>query len=274
MTTTTPLPVYFVSHGGPNLLDESDYPPTSAISKALRKIGDDIRAQNPRALLVLSGHWESNSGKSLQINGKSAFPKPLIYDFGGFPAWLYKEEFAHKTEPALTQQIAQLLTQGGIPVETVDRGLDHGAWVVLKKAGLESAPFPIIQLSLFRNDSMPQHVHLGQLLAPLREQGVVIVGSGMAVHNLRDYFGASATSVRSYVRPFDKEIETALLSGENREQAILALSESDYLYKAHPTLEHLLPLHVAVGAAKGTANVEKILEAYQVSLSWSCYKFF
>ncbi|KAJ1723924.1 hypothetical protein LPJ53_001779 [Coemansia erecta] len=266
------MPVYFVSHGGPNLLDPADYPASEPIAQGLARIGREIRALNPRALLVLSGHWEAGAS-SLQINGKSALPQPLIYDFYGFPAAFYEEKFPHAVSPQFTEQVAELVSKADIPIEVVDRGLDHGVWVVLKKAGLADAPFPIVQLSLFHNDSMSQHVRLGEVLSELREQGVVVVGSGMAVHNLRDLFGPGAKAgVRSYVPLFDKEIEAALRSSDRR-QAVIDLEHSDYLRRAHPTLEHLLPLHVAVGAAKDAKTVNKMLEAYQVSMSWSCYKF-
>ncbi|KAJ2381372.1 hypothetical protein GGI05_006006, partial [Coemansia sp. RSA 2603] len=88
------MPVYFVSHGGPNLLDPKDYPSDQPIAQGLAKIGRDILALRPRALLVLSGHWEAGPA-SLQINGKSAQSLPLIYDFYGFPPSFYKEQFAH-----------------------------------------------------------------------------------------------------------------------------------------------------------------------------------
>ncbi|KAJ2786032.1 hypothetical protein GGI15_001740 [Coemansia interrupta] len=266
------MPVYFVSHGGPNLLDPTDYPPSEPIAQGLSKIGREILALNPRALLILSGHWEAGPA-SLQINSKSAQPQPLIYDFYGFPASFYEEKFPHTASPQFAQEVASLVSQADIPIDLVDRGLDHGVWVVLKKAGLADAPFPIVQLSLFHDDSMERHVRLGEALSELRKRGVVVVGSGMAVHNLRDLFGPGATrGVRDYVPLFDKEIEAALNS-DDRRRAVVDLAHSDYLRSAHPTLEHLLPLHVAVGAAKDAANVEKMLEAYQVSMSWSCYKF-
>ncbi|KAJ2845623.1 hypothetical protein IWW36_004706 [Coemansia brasiliensis] len=267
------MPVYFVSHGGPNLLDDAEYPPDQTISKGLRIIGDEIRSLNPRGMVVISGHWEAGR-TSLLVNGKSEFPQPLIYDFYGFPADYYKQQFPHQVDPQLTQQLVKMFTDANVKIEAVDRGLDHGVWVVLKKAGLANAPFPIVQLSLYRNDSMDMHLLMGAILEPLRDQGVVIVGSGMAVHNLRDLFGpGSPSSVRPYVKPFDKEIEHAILGSSNdRKMKAAMLSESKFLRQAHPSLEHLMPLHVAVGAA-GTDSAKKMLEAYQLSLSWSCYRF-
>ncbi|KAJ2800477.1 hypothetical protein H4R20_004047 [Coemansia guatemalensis] len=270
------MPVYFLSHGGPSLLDDNDYPPEQPIAKGLAKIGDEIKELRPRGMVIVSGHWEAGHD-SLQVNGKSPLPQPLIYDFYGFPSWMYKEEFPHKVDPDLTQEIVKLFAERDIKIESVDRGLDHGVWVVLKRAGLANADFPIVQLSLFRNDSMEKHLELGRALAPLREQGIVIVGSGMAVHNLRDLFGPGGSAsggVRPYVRPFDKDVEQAItgVSSSERWKAVAALAHSDNLRKAHPTLEHLLPLHVAVGAAGPEASAKKMLEAYQLSLSWSCYR--
>ncbi|KAJ2122591.1 hypothetical protein IW147_003253 [Coemansia sp. RSA 720] len=270
MTNPT-MPVYFVSHGGPNLLDDTEYPPTGSIGRGLRAIGDEIRALEPRGMVVVSGHWEAGPS-SLQVSGTSE--QPLIYDFYGFPASYYKQQFQHTVDPQLTSKVAELFKARNIPIETVARGLDHGAWVVLKKAGLANAPFPIIQLSLYKNDSMDMHVQLGETLKSLRNEGIVVVGSGMAVHNLRDLFGSRSTSVRPYVEPFDKQIEQAVLGPlSERKEGVLQLAKSKILRQAHPTLEHLMPLHVAVGAAGDQSKATKMLEAYQVSMSWSCYRF-
>ncbi|KAJ2086130.1 hypothetical protein IW138_005884, partial [Coemansia sp. RSA 986] len=243
--TANRMPVYFVSHGGPTLLDNTEYPLDQPIGKGLRQIGDEIKALNPRGMVVVSGHWESAT-RGLQVNSRSAILQPLIYDFYNFPQWMYKETFEHKVDPKLAQQVAEVFNKESIKTDAVDRGLDHGVWVVLKKAGLEGADFPIVQLSLFGNESMEEHLRMGEILSPLRDQGIVVVGSGMAVHNLRDLFGSN--SVRPYVKPFDKEIERAIIDSppHERRSAMAALAGSSILHKAHPTLEHLLPLHVVV----------------------------
>ncbi|KAJ2548889.1 hypothetical protein IWW35_003989 [Coemansia sp. RSA 1878] len=267
----TTMPVYFVSHGGPNLLDDTEYPPNGAIASGLRAIGDEIKALSPRGMVVVSGHWEAGAS-SLQVSGIRA--EPLIYDFYGFPALYYKQQFPHTVDPQLSQRVAELFKAQNVPIDTVARGLDHGAWVVLKKAGLANAPFPIIQLSLYKNESMDMHVQLGETLAELKKEGIVVVGSGMAVHNLRDLFGSRSTSLRSYVEPFDKQIEQAVLGpSSERKNGVLQLKQLKLLRQAHPTLEHLMPLHVAVGAAGDQSKATKMLEAYQVSMSWSCYRF-
>ncbi|KAI8319591.1 Extradiol aromatic ring-opening dioxygenase, partial [Martensiomyces pterosporus] len=270
-------PVYFVSHGGPNLLDPNQFPYDEPVGQGLKKIGDEIRALNPRGMVIVSGHWEAGRN-SLQVNGKSPLPQPLIYDFYNFPAWMYKETFEHQVDPKLTQQVVDLFSKSSVEIEAVDRGLDHGVWVVMKKAGLANAGFPIVQLSLYHNESFEDHIRLGEILQPLREQGIVVVGSGMAVHNLRDLFGPNGSrtgGVRSYVKPFDKEIDQAVLgnSGETRKEAAAGLARSEYLRQAHPTLEHLFPLHVAVGAAGDAKRATKLVEEHVLSLSWSCYRF-
>ncbi|KAJ2720483.1 hypothetical protein GGI07_004566 [Coemansia sp. Benny D115] len=271
---SAPMPAYFVSHGGPNLLDDADYPPAHPVSQGMRRIGQDILAHRPRAMLVVSAHWQSPTRTGLQINTKSPEPHPLIYDFGGFADWLFREQFAYTPDPGFSAEVADLVRSAGISTDQVDRGFDHGVWVVLKKAGLDNAPFPIVQMSLFAHESMPAHVRLGEILEPLRHSGVVIVGSGMAVHNLRDLFTSRSSGVRSYVDPFDKEIEAAVLKpvGKDRNAALEALEHSDLLRRAHPSLDHLLPLHVAAGAATGASTPEKLFDHYELSLSWSCYK--
>ncbi|ORX69445.1 aromatic ring-opening dioxygenase LigB subunit [Linderina pennispora] len=277
MTSSTQrMPVFFVSHGGPNLLDDNEYPYDEPVAKGLRAIGDQIKALKPRGMVIISGHWEAGRN-SLQVNSKSAIPQPLIYDFYNFPAWMYREQFEHKVDPALTQRVVELVAQKNIEIEAVDRGLDHGVWVVMKKAGLADAGFPITQLSLYKSDSMEDHVRLGELLQPLRDEGIVVVGSGMAVHNLRDLFGPGGSrsgGVRPYVAPFDKQIDEAVLGdGAKRRDGVLALAKSELLRKAHPTLEHLMPLHVAVGAAGPGTKGTKLVHEHMLSLSWSCYRF-
>ncbi|KAJ1957153.1 hypothetical protein GGI12_005104 [Dipsacomyces acuminosporus] len=265
-------PVYFLSHGGPTLLDETKFPYDEPIGKGLKEIGDDILAYKPKGVVIISGHWEAGSNY-LQVNGKDGKVQPLIYDFYNFPSWYYKEQFEHQVDERLTQQVADLVSSAGIDIESVDRGLDHGVWVALKKAGLENAGFPIVQLSLYQNESAEDHIRLGEILQPLREQGIVIVGSGMAVHNLRDMWGSD--EVRPYVKPFDREVENAVVnvsSGDERKKQVADLLHSRFLRQAHPTLEHLLPLHVAVGAAGDSKKVTKLSEQYDVSLSWSSYK--
>ncbi|KAJ2725115.1 hypothetical protein GGI07_001485 [Coemansia sp. Benny D115] len=273
-----PMPAYFIGHGSPYLLDEAQYPPDHPVSQGMNRIGQEILAQRPRAMLIVSAHWQSEkSGCStgVQINSMSPTPQPLIYDFKGFADWLYRVQFAYKPDTSFSTEVTNLLRSADIPVDQVDRGFDHGVWAPLKKSGLDNAPFPIVQLSLFAGESMSAHLQLGKVLGPLRYEGVVIVGSGMAVHNLYDYFSARSSDVLSYVEPFDREVDAAVLQplGTNRNAELVKLKQSKLLSTAHPTLEHLLPLYVVVGAAFSAAETEKMLENYEISISWSCYKF-
>ncbi|KAJ1672891.1 hypothetical protein EV182_006283, partial [Spiromyces aspiralis] len=200
------MPVLFLSHGGPNLLSDEEYPLDRGVGKGLREIGTYIRNLKPRAILIASAHWQAEP-EVIHVNQQQI--TPLIYDFYGFPDEYYSQTFNHVGSPELARQVVETLGRDGIMARAVNRGMDHGAWVVLKKAGLENAGFPIVEMSIFRSDDMQRHIDLGRALASLREQGVLIIGSGMAVHNLRDMWGIS--QVPDYVPAFDKHLDEIVL---------------------------------------------------------------
>ncbi|KAJ1921709.1 hypothetical protein H4219_000442 [Mycoemilia scoparia] len=270
------MPVLFLSHGGPNLLSDDEYPLDEGIGKELQRIGKHITEEiKPKMVLVISAHWQAEPN-AVHINQQQF--TPLIYDFYGFPAKYYSATFEHIGSPELAHNVVNLLQSQKINAKTVNRGMDHGVWVALKKAGLEKAKFPIVEMSLYNNESMEKHIELGKALAPLREQGVLIIGSGMAVHNLRDLWNAR-DSVPDYVPKFDKQLDDIVLKSRAAENESIAdvrargateLAKSPYLRRAHPALEHLLPFHVVIGAAEDS-KARKLAKLFELSLSWSCY---
>jgi 4,5-DOPA dioxygenase extradiol len=230
------FPTAFLSHGAPSLLLEE-----GPAQDFLRGLGG--RWPRPRAVLCLSAHWETDAPR---VTG-SASPS-TIHDFYGFPQELYRRAYPAPGEPELAERVAALLRHAGLPA-AVDpqRGLDHGAWVPLSLIYPE-ADIPVIQLSLQTRAGPEQHYRIGQLLRPLREEGVLILGSGGATHNLRDFGSYPRDAAPApYAAAFDDWLGAAVLEG--RDEDLLAyLAQAPEARHNHPTAEHFLPLFAPLGA--------------------------
>lgn len=231
------MPVLFVSHGAPTLpLEPGD---TGA---AWRQLGEQL--PRPTAILVISAHWESR----VPTVSRVVHPE-TIHDFSGFPAELYKLQYPAPGAPEMAQAAADVLQQAGIQVELDDtRGLDHGAWAPLSLM-YPKADIPVAQLSLQPDKDPAWHIALGRALRPLREQGVLIVGSGSITHNLREVFkhppGAPAPA---WVTEFCDWMAERIKAGD-LESLNAYRTRAPHAVQNHPTDEHLLPLFVALGAA-------------------------
>jgi 4,5-DOPA dioxygenase extradiol len=240
------MPVLFVSHGAPTLpIEPGD---TGA---AWHKLG--VQLPRPSSILVISAHWES----SIPTVSRAVQPE-TIHDFSGFPAELYKLQYPAPGAPAMAQAAALVLQQTGIPVEMDDtRGLDHGAWVPLSLM-YPNADIPVTQLSLQPEQDPAWHIALGRALRPLREQGVLIVGSGSISHNLRAIFkhpqGAPAPD---WVTEFCDWIARRIEAGD-LEALIAYRTRAPHAVQNHPTDEHLLPLFVALGAADNIDKAQRL----------------
>ena len=246
------LPTLFIPHGGgPCFFMDWDPPDTwSHMAEYLRHVPDEVGTR-PKALLVISGHWEEKVA-TIQNN-----PSPsLLYDYYGFPPSTYQISFPAPGAPEVSARVGELLTAAGIPNQYDHaRGFDHGVFIPLKVA-YPHADVPIVQLSLLASMDPAEHIRIGQALAPLRDEGVLIVGSGMTYHNMRTLMGsrrggANGRAADPGSQRFDDWLEQTLTK-TTPEARIAALSQWDRApaaRDAHPREEHLLPLHVAVGAA-------------------------
>ncbi|MGO9483939.1 MAG: DODA-type extradiol aromatic ring-opening family dioxygenase [Rhodomicrobium sp.] len=241
------FPSLFVSHGSPLILIEE-----SAAREFLAGLGNTLG--KPNSILVVTAHWETAEPalNAVEVN-------ETIHDFGGFPAQLYAMKYPAPGSPALAERAAALLGQAGLAARIdTRRGLDHGAWVPLMLA-YPAADIPVVQLSVQPRLGPAHHLALGRALAPLREEGVLIVGSGSFTHNLHEFFrdpGASG-SEPEWVTAFSDWFALAL--AENRLDDLLRYRElAPYAERNHPTDEHLLPLYAALGAAGGKARAERI----------------
>jgi 4,5-DOPA dioxygenase extradiol len=239
------LPAIFVSHGSPMLAIED--------AAARRFLGDlpNLLPERPKAILMISAHWER-----LRPTVNAPPTNETIHDFGGFPDALYQITYPAPPSAALASRVAELLIAGGLPTD-IDpkRGLDHGAWVPLMVAW-PGADIPVVQLSVQTRLGPEHHYRLGQLLAPLRSEGILIVGSGSFTHDLRSFFSSGGkidAPEQDWVHVFAEWMASALKDGRI-DDLLHYRSRAPEAAHNHPTEEHLLPLYVTLGAGMGGAT--------------------
>ncbi len=238
----TPLPTIFVSHGAPTLGMERGRTPDfmRAFSQALPR---------PSAILCVSAHWETPQP---MLTGSAA--PPTIHDFTGFPQELYAVQYPAPGDPALALRAQTLLNAADLNAAIhPTRGLDHGAWVPLSMA-YPQADIPVVQLSLQSQRDPAHHFALGRALRPLRDEGVLILASGSATHNLREFRGQPINAAPpDYVLAFDAWLTAAILRGDTAELFNYP-QHAPHALRNHPTPEHFLPLFVALGAANSASG--------------------
>lgn len=250
-----PLPVLFISHGSP-MLAISDSP----ARRFLESLGRSL--PRPTSILVISAHWESDGAPAVSLAQQPA----TIHDFRGFPPELFAIDYPAPGAPELAGHAAQLLEQSGYAVKrSADRGLDHGAWVPLRLM-YPQADIPVAQLSLVRGAGPAEHERLGSALSALRQEGVLVVGSGSLTHNLHEFRGQGVDApVPSWVSDFSDWMH-ARLQAQQRDALLDYRRAAPDGERNHPTEEHLLPLFVAMGAAGAAARAERIHASYQYGL--------
>ena len=238
-------PTYFIPHGaGPCFFMAWTRGPADTWDKTAAWLKSLVSGlpERPKAILVISGHWE----EPVFTVGSGEHPD-LIFDYHGFPEETYRLRFDAPGSPSLAARIREVLGAAGFPTAAApDRGYDHGVFVPLKLA-LPEADVPVVQLSLRADLDPVAHLAAGRALAPLRDEGVLIVGSGMSWHNMRG-FGPAFTAKSE---AFDAWLTQAMADPEAREAAIRGWASAPYAREAHPREEHLAPLFVAAGAAAG-----------------------
>ena len=234
-------PVLFISHGAPTFAIEP-----GALGPELERLGK--RIAGIRAVLVVSPHWQTRYVKVM-----TTLAPGTMHDFGGFSPKLYQLQYPSAGEPSIAAQAALLLERAGFEVTLDDRrGLDHGAWVPLRHM-FPDASTPVFQVSMPHLLDARGALHLGRALAPLRESGVLIVGSGSLTHNLYEVAAGASTSAQ-YAQEFAQWVREAVLR-KDIESLLSYRSEAPHAERAHPTEEHFLPLLVALGAASDADDV-------------------
>jgi 4,5-DOPA dioxygenase extradiol len=260
---TQRMPVLFLGHGSPmNAIEDNAY--RQSWQALGQQFGDGAGALYPKPALILciSAHWLT---RGWQV---TAMPQPkTIHDFGGFPQELFAQQYPAPGAPAVAQEMSQRLKQPGtgqpLGLDT-EWGLDHGTWSVLKPM-FPAADIPVVQLSMDYGRPAAEHFALGQQLSALRDQGVLIVGSGNVVHNLRAArFGVPANQAYDWAIEFDKTVEQQVSSGN-----LKALADFQQLgalaQQAHPTYDHYLPILYAAGAAHAGEAVKSFNTDYQAA---------
>lgn len=229
------LPALYIGHGAPTLVDDPVWPVELAAWAG--------ELPRPRAILVVSAHWES---QPLTVGATT--PVPLTYDFYGFPERYYRVRYDAPGAPDLAASVAKLVRDLEPVAQAPNRGLDHGAYVPLTVM-YPDADIPVLQLSM--PDLDPEHLfRIGQRLAPLRDEGVLVVGSGFLTHGLpfvREYMGGRP-GAPGWSIEFDRWATEALAAGDL--DALFGFRDrAPGMPYAHPTVEHLAPLFVTLGAA-------------------------
>ena len=251
MNTPNPhrLPTYFISHGGGPwpYMDGPFRASFNQLEASLKAIPVELKAK-PRAVLMISGHWEAPDFAVM------ASPKPpMVYDYGGFPAHTYSVTYPAPGDPALAEQVRGMIAAAGLPSSLdAQRGFDHGAFTTLFPM-YPDADVPVVQVAMQASYDPEAHLALGRALAPLRDEGVLIIGSGFSFHNLRA-FGPAAQPASGQ---FDAWLQASLLkaSPAERSELLRHWSDAPAARQAHPREDHLIPLMVAVGAAEEEAGV-------------------
>jgi 4,5-DOPA dioxygenase extradiol len=242
------MPVLFVGHGSPmNAIEDN------AWSEGFRKLGALL--PEPKAILSISAHWYV-AGTFLTSD---AHPR-TIHDFGGFPPELYEQRYPAPGSGELAKRVEKLT---GASVRT-DWGLDHGTWTVLKYLR-PKADVPVVQLSIDGRLPAMGHLALGQALAPLREEGVLILGSGNVTHNLRHAFASwqrGDTATPEWARSFDAQVASA--AGQHDGAALARMAETDAGRISHPTPDHYFPLLYTQGAADAKDQVAFPLSGFDM----------
>jgi 4,5-DOPA dioxygenase extradiol len=239
------FPAAFVSHGAPTL------PLSEAAARGfLAEYG--ARLGRPTAILAVSAHWETAAATL-----SSATRPETIHDFHGFPPALYAMRYAAPGAPALAERAAALLAGAGLPSGLAPRGLDHGAWVPLMLMYPE-ADIPVTQLSVQTHLGAAHEFKVGEALRPLRDEGVLILGSGSATHNLRELrMAAIDAPAAPWVSSFTDWLAEAVAAGST-DELIDYRRRAPNAARNHPSDEHFLPFFAALGAAGPGARGERV----------------
>jgi 4,5-DOPA dioxygenase extradiol len=262
VTTTSPtpdvtMPAAFLGHGTPmNALSHNSY------TEAWRAFGRSV--PRPRAILMVSAHWYTN------VSVVTAMTQPkTIHDFWGFSDELFATQYPAPGDPALAQQVADIVKPTWIGQDRDSWGFDHGTWSVLVHAFPE-ADIPVVQLAINAEQPLEYHVELGAKLAPLRDQGVLIIGSGDVAHNLRLADRSQQVHGLDWAERFDDAARDLVTSDPD---AILRLRQHPDFAIAVPTPDHFIPFLYLAGLAQAAGEVpEVIVEGYQfASVSMTSY---
>ncbi|RAV19369.1 dioxygenase [Paenibacillus contaminans] len=254
------MPSYFFAHGAPSIVLEDN-----AYTALLKNFA--AHTPKPKAIVLFSAHWEQ-SMQTVSAAGRYS----TIYDFGGFQDELYRMTYPAEGDRALSDQIQSLFSKHGIQsVLDEERGLDHGAWAVLKLL-YPDADIPVVALSVNRYLTNEQQYQVGKALSELRKQDILIIGSGGTVHNLRK-LNWKSEGIDGWAEAFDNWIQ-AKLEAWDVDSLFNYRELAPYAQEAVPTNEHFIPLLLAMGTGDANRQAKLLHRSYQYgNLSLSCWQF-
>jgi 4,5-DOPA dioxygenase extradiol len=251
------MPAAFIGHGSPmNALETNRY------TEAWQALGHAV--PRPSAILVISAHWYINA------TAVTAMPRPrTIHDFYGFPPELFDVQYPAPGHPELGEEISEIVKPTWVGADLDSWGIDHGTWSVLVHS-FPDASIPVVQLSINADKGLDYHLELGAKLAPLRERGVLIVGSGNVVHNLGGMNPALADDGCDWAQRFDEEAKARMASDP---AAVAGLDGHRDYHHAVPTPDHFIPLLYLAGLASAEGGATDVLiDGYAYgSLSMTAY---
>lgn len=253
--STTTMPAAFLGHGNPmNALDRNRY------TEAWRLFGQTV--PRPRAILVISAHWYTNA------TAVTSMPRPrTIHDFYGFPQELFDVQYPAPGAPDVAELVADVVKPTWVGQDIDSWGIDHGTWSVLLHA-FPDASVPVVQLSLNAFKDFDHHLRLGRKLAPLRDEGVLIIGSGNVVHNLRTVDFQQPDEGYDWARRFDDAVREVLTTDPT---GVAALDSHADFVRSVPTPDHYLPLLYVAGLAD-SQPLDLLVDGYAAgSISMAAY---
>jgi aromatic ring-opening dioxygenase catalytic subunit (LigB family) len=259
-------PTFFISHGGGPWpwIPEMKIQFTRTVNwlSGLPK----TLPEKPKAILSVSGHWEES-----EFTVSTAKMPPMIYDYGGFPEHTYQIKYPAQGSPEFAKEVRALLTKAGIQnQEDPGHGFDHGTFVPLYLM-YPNADIPVLSLSMKSNYDPQEHLDMGRALQPLRDQGVLIVGSGLSYHNMRGFRTPGADSVS---KQFGKWLADTVVTPnpKDRDQRLLHWEDAPAARLAHPREDHLIPLMVVAGAAGEDPGYDEFTD-HVMGVDMASYRF-
>lgn len=260
------FPTLFLSHGG------GPWPFVDGMREMFARTAEGFRAlparlpERPRAVLVITGHWEAP-----EFSVSTAAHPPMDYDYSGFPPHTYQLQYPAPGSPELAARVTELLADNGVAcAQDPARGFDHGTFVPL---GLmfPQADVPIVLLSIKTGYDAAEHIGVGQMLEPLRDEGILIIGSGLTYHNMRGFGNPASTPVAAAFEHYLNEAVTQA-DPELRNQMLVNWTDAPGARLAHPREDHLIPLMVVAGAA-GADLGERIFVDHVMAVDMGNYQF-
>lgn len=263
------LPTFYLSHGGgpwPYMTGAARQR-FALLEASLQELPRNLGVR-PNAILVISGHWEERDFAVM------ASPSPpMVYDYCGFPSELYRIRYPASGSPELALRVQSLIQRAGLPAHLDrERGFDHGVYSLLAVTHPQ-ADVPVVQVSMHQDYDPELHLQLGRALAPLRDEGILIIGSGSSYHNLRHFTGPAGLQTSTQ---FDSWLEETLVDSvpTRRSARLLEWERAPSARLAHPQEDHLVPLFVAVGAAETEpGRVTYREEHFMSAITLSSYQF-